>query len=243
MPAIILPTASFPDLSLSRPQVSQGRHLPRWEANGAIYHIALHLADSVPQTQLDIWRAERERLQELACAARRPLTDDEVAALKVVYHEHVEKYLNAGYGECLLRNNEVSTAVANVLAHDNGKSYALHEWCIMPNHLHIIVGGFQATSYCSCPHEQIAAPEGRSSTGVAAPEGRSSTMRDVVATWKRVSGHLINKVLGHTGPVWHRDAYTRIIRDRVEYGHQMSYVWNNPEVAGLSSGFLRERYI
>ena len=239
MSATILPTASFPDLSLSRPKVSQGRHLPRWEANGAIYHIALHLADSVPQTQLDIWRAERERLRELARTARRPLTDDEVAAVKVVYDEHVEKYLNAGYGECLLRSNEVSTAVAKVLAHDNGKVYALHEWCIMPNHLHIIVGGFQATSYCSCPHEQGE----KEDCPFSAPEGRSSTMRDVVATWKRVSGHLINKVLGHTGPVWHRDAYTRIIRDRVEYGHQMSYVWNNPEVAGLSSGFLRERYV
>ena len=67
-------------------------------------------------------------------------------------------------------------------------------------------------------------------------------MRGILETWKRVSAHRVNAVLSRNGEVWHRDAYTRIIRNRQEYAHQMNYVWNNPEVAGLKDGFLRARY-
>ena len=234
MSETVLPVASFPDLSLARPEVSHGHHLPRWEANGAIYHIALHLADSVPQTQLEIWRAERERLAGFLPSERVCRRDDgsteggstglnrtaavsaaDKAALKAVYNEHVEKYLNAGHGECLLRNEGAAAALADVLAHSNGKLYALHEWCIMPNHVHVVVGGFT----------------------------KERPMREILQVWERASAHRINSVLGRKGQVWHRDAYTRIIRDREEYGHQINYVWNNPEVAGLTAGFRRERYV
>ena len=211
----ILPVASFPDLALSQVTVGRGRSLPRWEASGAIYHVSFHLADSVPQAQLEIWRAERQRLTELAKTADRPLTPDEIVLLKRAYDEHVERYLASGYGSCLLRHAEVAEALKKTICHANGEKYALHEWCIMPNHVHIVVGGFTD----------------------AAP------IRDLIQTWKSVSAHRINRVLGRTGEVWHRDAYTRIIRDREEYSRQMSYVWNNPESAGLNAGFLRERYI
>ena len=211
----IRPSASFPDLRLAKVSIVHGRHLPSWEAAGAIYHIALHLADSVPQTQLDVWRAERERLTVRAREDQRPLSAEESGELKAAYEKHVERYLAAGYGECLLRNAEAAQALASVLDRFDGEQYVLHEWCIMPNHVHIIVGGFP-------------------------PEIQ---MRNVLATWKRVSGHAINRMIGRSGEVWHKDGYTRIIRDRAEYGHQMSYVWNNPELAGLAKGFLRKKFV
>jgi len=211
----ILPVSSFPDLRLAGFSVGQGRHLPRWEAAGAIYHVALHLADSVPQTQLEIWKAERERLNSLAKEARRPLTEDERSALKAVYEERVEKYLAAGHGACLLREAHASEALAEVLTHGNGSRYALHEWCIMPNHVHVIVGGFS----------------------------QAGDLNSVLSIWKRTSGHRINAMLQREGSVWHRDGYTRIIRDAAEYRRQISYVWNNPESAGLQTGFRRERYV
>ena len=210
----ILPTASFPDLRLAKLSVSQGRHLPCWEASGAIYHVTLHLADSVPQAQLEIWRTERARLTELARAAKRPLTDEEREALKAVYDERIEMYLAAGHGTCLLRDPRAAEALAKTILHDDGKLYAVHEWCIMPNHLHVIFGGL----------------------------AEGTELRELLATWKRISAHRINKVHQREGEVWQRDSYSRIIRDRDEYAHQMSYVWNNPEAAGLEEGFLRERY-
>ena len=209
-----LPSASFPDLRLAKLAVSQGRHLPCWEASGAIYHVTFHLADSVPQSQLEIWRAERTRLTELARAAKRPLTNEERMALKSVYDERIEKYLTAGHGACLLRDPRAAETLAQTILHDDGTLYAVHEWCIMPNHLHVIFGGL----------------------------AEGTELRELLTTWKLISAHRINKVHLRKGEVWHRDSYSRIIRDRDEYSHQMSYVWNNPESAGLTEGFLRERY-
>ena len=211
----IRPVASFPDLSLAKITLGSGRSLPHWEAAGAIYHVSFHLADSVPQTQLEAWRAERLRISELAKTEGRPLTQDEIELLKRVYDEHIERYLTSGYGSCHLRRPEVGEALKKTICQANGEKYALHEWCIMPNHVHIIVGGF---------------------TDLA-------PIRDILQIWKSASAHRMNRILERTGEVWHRDAYTRIIRDRDEYSHQMSYVWNNPELAGLKDGFLRDRYV
>ncbi len=212
----ITPARAFPDLALSKVTISQGRHLPCWETPHAIYHITLHLADSVPQEQLKIWRSERDRLKMIAQQANRELTGDEIEEMKSVFNERVERYLSSGHGACVLKDLEAANCLAKTLEHDNGSLYSLHEWCIMPNHVHVIVGELAQTS----------------------------PINMLYATWKRVSAHAINKLIGrHEGSVWHRDAYTRIIRDEKEYAGQMKYVWYNPETAGIADGFLRRRYV
>ena len=212
---ILIPRASFPDLRLAETTAHDGRHLPRWEAANAVYPIALHLADSVPADQFRIWQEARTRLQERLKQESRPLTDAEREELKAVYDERVERYLSSGAGECLLRESKVQDALREILLHGHGKNYALHMWSIMPNHLHIIVGSFPETS------------------------GLTRTL----TTWKRISGHKINALLSRTGIVWQADSYTRIIRNADEYKAQLSYVWHNPEAAGLTTGFARESYV
>ncbi len=211
----VKPVQSFPDLGLVDVDVSRGRHLPRWEAACATYHVTFHLADSVPQEQLGIWRAERDRLKAIARQANRELTEQEITEMKEVFNVRVERYLASGYGDCVLKNAEVAELLAGVLEHSNGKLYSLHEYCIMPNHVHMIVGGFSA----------------------------ASPLNNVLTVWKRASGHAINKALARAGDVWHRDTYTRIIRDEREYAGQLRYVWFNPETAGITTGFLRRRYV
>ena len=212
---ILIPHASFPDLRLAATSSHEGRHLPRWEAAGAVYHIALHLADSVPADQLRIWQEARTRLQNRLRQENRPLTDAEREELKAVYDERVERYLSSGFGECLLKSDAVQDTLREILLFGHGKDYALHMWCIMPNHLHVIVGSFPETS------------------------GLTRTL----TTWKRISGHKINALCGRTGSVWQADGYTRIIRNAEEYKKQLSYVWHNPEAAGLTAGFARESYV
>ena len=211
----VFPQSSFPDLGLAAVSVTHGKHLPRWETNGAIYHISLHLADSVPQAELRLWREERARLSALATEVKRPLTEDEIAAMRQLFNDHIEKYLAAGCGDCLLKNPHAADEVEKTIEHANGRLYALHEWCIMPNHLHVIVGGFRT----------------------------ERPMREILGVWKRVSSHAINRALGREGEVWHRDAYTRIIRDREEYVRQLGYVWHNPEESRLKDGYRRMRYV
>ncbi len=209
------PEYTFPDLTLATVDISRGRNLPRWETAKAIYHITLHLADSVPQEQLKLWRAERDRLILLARNANRPLSKVEQSEIQDVFNARVEHYLASGFGSSLLGYPEAAAILADVLEHSNEKLYSLHEWCIMPNHVHIIVGGLPA----------------------------HVSLDSTIAIWKRVSSHAINKVLARSGEVWQKDAYTRIIRDADEYARQIAYVWHNPDSAEISDGFLRRRYV
>ena len=211
----VMPQSSFPDLSLSAVKVTNGKFLPHWEARGAIYHVSFHLADSVPAKQLAEWREARRRIRELSTQEKRPFTPSEIEELKCLYNDKVERYLASGYGECLLSRAGVAEEVIKVFEYADGIRYALHTVAIMPNHVHVIAGGF----------------------------GEKDSAMRLFEVWKRTSAHRINRQLGRSGPVWHQDSYSRIIRDAVEYRRQLNYVWSNPESAGLTAGFLRRRYV
>ena len=117
--------------------VYQGEALPRWSMGRAIYHICFRLADSVPQAKLREWEAAREEFR-LKRRNGEVLSEDELRKLKNLYSENIERYLDSGYGECLLRESGVADLVVQTLLHDNGKSYVIHAVGIMPNHVHVI---------------------------------------------------------------------------------------------------------
>ena len=206
----------LPGKKISSPSLvaTYGDLLPRWSVDKAIYHIAFHLADSIPVAERMKWQGIREELHHVVHVERRELTDDERELMKRAYDAHIEKYLASGHGECLLRQAEVANGLAETLEYGHGKDYLLHEWCVMPNHLHVIA---------------------------AFDEGES--FRRTISAWCRIMAHQVNRVLGRKGQVWMRDAYTHIIRTEAEYAHQMSYVWRNPDTAGLTTGYLRRSYV
>ena len=117
--------------------VYQGEALPRWSMGRAIYHICFRLADSVPQAKLREWEAAREEFR-LKQRNGEELFDDELRELKNLYSENIERYLDSGYGECLLRESGVADLIVQTLLHDNGNAYVIHAVGIMPNHVHVI---------------------------------------------------------------------------------------------------------
>ena len=205
----------FPGSVIQQGSIStvSGERIVHWELTGAIYHISLHLADSVPADQLAAWKEERMRFDALRRKRGGELSSEEVLGMRQVFDERIERYLSSGFGCCALREPLVADAVACVLEHDNGERYDLHEWTIMPNHVHVVV----------------------------APK-KGHPMKELIDQWKRVSAHAVTRFSAMRAPVWQRDFYSRIIRTREEYGRQMAYVWHNPESAGLAAGFLRKRY-
>ena len=103
-----------------------------------IYHVSFRLADSIPEARLRQWIYERNALLKNAKIANRLLNIYEVNRLQYLYSENVERYLDAGYGACLLRQKEAAQIVKASLEYYNNQKYLLHAWCIMLNHLHVI---------------------------------------------------------------------------------------------------------
>jgi putative transposase len=51
----------------------------------------------------------------------------------------LESYLDRGVGECWLRDSRVAGVVEEAMRFHHGERYELLAWCVMPNHVHVLV--------------------------------------------------------------------------------------------------------
>ena len=112
-----------------------------------MYFVTFRLADSMPREKLELWMAERE-----AWHRAHPEPHDEKAKREYprLFPERFQKWLDAGHGECILARNEVKILVENALRHSAGLRYDLDEFCVMPNHVHVLQY-FLRLAYPACP--------------------------------------------------------------------------------------------
>ncbi|HBR95564.1 MAG TPA: transposase, partial [Opitutae bacterium] len=83
------------------------------------------MADSLPQSVLHSMEAELVELPDSEQASER--------------RRKIESYLDAGMGCCALRHPAVAAVVQETLLKFDGEKYQLMEWCIMPNHVHVLI--------------------------------------------------------------------------------------------------------
>jgi REP element-mobilizing transposase RayT len=187
-------------------QKYRGANLPHWNCNNAIYHVCFRLVDSIPRSKQVKWEKEKQLLLNGGTAQNRPLNMNERKRLTFLFLKKIEACMDAGYGECLLRKSQVSEVVKDAIQYFNGRRYKLHAWCIMPNHVHVIV-------------EPLVGHE----------------LSKIVHSWKSFTANQINRELNRTGQLWQHEPYDHIIRSEREYREQIEYVWNNPNKPGLTN--------
>jgi len=185
--------------------IKQGEYLRHWTMEHSIYHVCFRLLDSLPQEIIRKWEFERIDIIESAKKKKRPLSKEEEDRLRFLQSKKVDKYLDAGKGDCYLKIDKIAELLAAVLMFYNDKRYKMYAWCIMPNHVHAIVRVFKDNLF------------------------------KIIHSWKSYSASEANKILGRKGGFWHSDTYNHIIRSDKEFGFQMNYVWLNPEKAGYKN--------
>lgn len=193
-PIVGAPTSSSAFFSIADEDVGAPIHkfwhsrgyLPHCDTPGLLQFITFRLNDSLPSQVL------RHLMQE---------TDDEMQRFK-----RIEALLDAGHGECWLERPSVANIVEDALLHDDGQRYRLLAWCVMPNHVHVLI------------------------------ETRADyPLPTLVQSWKSYTARLINRHLGRTGTVWMRDYFDRYIRDDHHLAAVIAYIHSNPVKAGLVS--------
>jgi len=172
---------------------SRGYH-PHIDGASLIQHITFRLADSLPASLIQQWKAE------LGITQTRPPEDKSLIELR----QRVEKYEDSGYGACHLLNADIARIVQDALLHFDGERYRLIEWCVMPNHVHVLIQ--------------------------TKPE---YPLSGVVQSWKSFTAKKANGVLGTSGEFWQYDYYDRFIRNEEHLGHVRTYIQMNPVKAGL----------
>src|SRR5258706_5673329 len=134
-------------------------YLPHRDSPGLTQFVTYHLADAFPAELLSEWEAlmkieeERERRKEL------------------------EEYLDKGRGECWLRQPEIAEMCENGFLRFDSMRYTLKAWCLMPNHVHVLV------LVTTVP------------------------MAEFVKSWKGYTAYRCNRSLGRTGSGFWADDY------------------------------------
>ncbi|MBM3474001.1 MAG: hypothetical protein FJX75_12090 [Armatimonadetes bacterium] len=185
-------------------RVRQGAYLPHWTRDGGTYAVSFRLHDSLPQHVLDEWRAERDEIIRQAAGSDRALSPALEQRLAELQSERIEAYLDAGHGACYLRDPRVAEMVQRALLHFAGERYELIAWCLMPNHVHLVLRPLPG-------HE----------------------LDEIMQSRKSYTAHAANRLLGRTGSFWQTEYYDHLIRDEGEFEHAIDYVLRNPAKAGL----------
>ena len=152
----------------------------------------------MPAALLRRWRDERD---ETIAGEDTSGVPNKLRAARL--HRLVSRYEDAGYGACHLRRPEVADLVEAALLYGDGDRYRLIEWCVMPNHVHVLI-------------EPVGMP-----------------LPDIVQGWKSVTARRANRLLRRQGAFWMRDYYDRYIRDARHLYLARRYIWLNPVTAGL----------
>lgn len=169
-------------------------YLPHFDAPGALQFITFRLADSLPQQVLH--ELERELLQQPATVRDRER------------RKKIEQWLDAGLGCCALRHPRVAEVMQKTLQKFDGERYRLIAWCIMPNHVHVLI-------------------ETLTPLAKIVQSWKSFTGRWALA-------HSAELGLGVPGNAfWMREYWDRYIRGEEHFYRVVDYIHSNPVKAGL----------
>jgi putative transposase len=154
-------------------------YLPHFDSPETVQFVTFRLADSLPARVVAMLHREAN------------------------VHE-VDRELDVGFGACWLGRLEVASLVQDALLHFDGARYRLIAWCLMPNHVHVVI---------------------------EITDGYS--LSDIVRSWKSFTARKANGVLKRSGPFWHSDYFDRYMRDERHLAQTVEYVELNPVKAGL----------
>jgi putative transposase len=165
-------------------------YLPHWEAGEEPQSITFRLVDSLPKHVLD-----------QALADLQDLPEDKA---KREHRERIEATLDSGHGAAFLANPAAASIVQSALLFFDADRYRLHAWCVMPNHVHVLVTPSAEYSLSALMH-----------------------------SWKSFSALQINRTLDRSGPVWFTEYFDRKIRNERHFEAARFYIEQNPVKARL----------
>jgi REP element-mobilizing transposase RayT len=172
------------------------RNMPHWRQEGKLYFVTWRQDDSIAKEKRD----ELRRARELFIKAHGDPATTNLTALLLkrynqLFHERVQRWLDAGFGSCVLRNPEATRIMRDTLLHFNGKRYQLGSFAIAGNHVHVLVApnvGFELSG--------------------------------ILHSWKSFSANAINRALGCKGTLWQDESYDHLVRSEDSLARITAYI-------------------
>lgn len=122
----------------------------------------------------------------------------------------VDNYLDTcKQGPHWLKDKRVAQCIVDGLLMMNDKRYDLDCFCIMSNHVHVLMKPMKKE------------------------DGKPYSLAEIMKPHKGSTAYQANKVLRRKGKFWHHESFDHYVRDEMEYIDTVLYILNNPVKAGL----------
>jgi putative transposase len=183
------------------------RNLPHFLPNDAPYFVTTRLAGSIPVEVLKKLQFQRD--EELAKIAKQNKELQDLQELRRQAHARYfgsfDRYLDRSEtGPRWLGGPEIATLVHSEILGLDGAEYKLWASTVMSNHIHLLFS--------------------------LVPEAKE--LYDVMKLLKGRAAIKSNRLLARHGAFWQDESYDHVVRER-EFARIVSYILNNPVVAGL----------
>jgi REP element-mobilizing transposase RayT len=210
------------------------RKLPHIHSPGAILFVTFRLAGSIPRTVLEKWKAERiwldkeiERVEKESSQTKTPCAIDQKERLLDFNRRWFKKFEEvlhqAAVGPTWLKDEPIAKIIADSLHYRDGKVYQLEAYCIMSNHVHLVIKPFL---------NERSLREIRGTSPLRFESGEPP-LDVIMHSLKSYTAQEANKLLKRNGAFWEAESYDHEVRNQMEYNRIVKYVLNNPVKAGL----------
>ena len=197
------PGSAEPQLRINTEHEWHSRgYLPHRDRLGLLQIITFRLADCLSQEKL------KELEEELLVTARDAELGLRVPSVEVERRKRIENWLDAGMGCCALRHPQMAKVVEDTLLKFDGSKYKLIAWCIMPNHVHVLIE----------PLIEL--------------KKIIQSWKSYTGRWAlKYNAELGLRVPGEN--FWMADYWDRYIRDEKHFASAIEYIHNNPVKGAL----------
>jgi putative transposase len=157
-------------------------YLPHFDANTLLQHVVFHAFDAL---EGNVFAQVCSKPAEI----RPSLVDQALDS----------SCFGQTFSDC-----DCADVMQSVLRFFDGDRYDLQAWCVMPNHVHVVL--------------------------VTAPD---VLLGQIIKSWKYAAALRINKLRGTSGPVFAKDYFDRFMRNLKQAETAIHYVEANPVKANL----------
>jgi len=187
--------------------------LPHHQLEGCILAITLRLNFTLPKQILKELRQMKIDYHK----NRKNVEEDDLNLFIENYHktryEHYDDYLDKYNSNRInLLEHEYLSVVKESLHFLHLKKYFLISYCVMSNHVHMLIKPLINTNVEDKPYYSLA---------------------QIMFSFKRYTSGVFKELPDYVSPFWRTEFYDHRIRDDKDFFYQLQYIKNNPVKAGL----------
>lgn len=225
------------------------RNRPHIHPPDSVFFITFRLIESIPKATIESYKAEKQWLENHLQTIKDKKETRPTEILKIQYQstlafqrtwfKNYEDILDkASNGTMWLKIEDIRNIVAEKLLKDDNVKYRLDAFCIMSNHVHIVLKP-------KISEHNLLEKRVKNKVKFITKE---STLPQIMQSLKGVTARKANLFLNRTGSFWEKESYDHFIRDEAEFYRIIKYTINNPVKAKLvkhwkdwAGTFLAER--